>query len=141
MSVASSIKIYFAGSIRGGRADAALYAELIAYLQTKGKVLTEHIGIPELSANGEEGLSDRAIYARDMAWLLSSDVIVAEVTHPSLGVGFEIAKAIDAGKKVICLYRPLPEKKLSAMIVGCEDISIEEYQTLDEAQKIIDRLF
>ena len=137
-STSSTLKIYFAGSIRGGRADAALYAELITYLQTKGEVLTEHIGIPDLTANGEAGLSDLDIYNRDMTWLLSSDVIVAEVTHPSLGVGFEIAKATSAGKRVLCLYRPQPDKRLSAMIAGCNDVTVASYQTLNEAKLIID---
>jgi len=137
-STSSALKIYFAGSIRGGRADAALYAELITYLQTKGEVLTEHIGIPDLTANGEAGLSDLDIYNRDMTWLLSSDIIVAEVTHPSLGVGFEIAKATSAGKRVLCLYRTEPDKRLSAMIAGCNDVTVASYQTLNEAKHIID---
>jgi len=137
-STSSALKIYFAGSIRGGRADAALYAELITYLQTKGEVLTEHIGIPDLTANGEAGLSDLDIYNRDMTWLLSSDIIVAEVTHPSLGVGFEIAKATSAGKRVLCLYRTEPDKRLSAMIAGCNDVTVASYQTLNEARHIID---
>jgi len=137
-STSSALKIYFAGSIRGGRADAALYAELITYLQTKGEVLTEHIGIPDLTANGEAGLSDLDIYNRDMTWLLSSDIIVAEVTHPSLGVGFEIAKATSAGKRVLCLYRTEPDKRLSAMIAGCNDVTVVSYQTLNEAKHIID---
>lgn len=137
-STSSALKIYFAGSIRGGRADAALYAELITYLQTKGEVLTEHIGIPDLTANGEAGLSDLDIYNRDMTWLLSSDIIVAEVTHPSLGVGFEIAKATSAGKRVLCLYRTEPDKRLSAMIAGCNDVTVASYQTLNEAKLIID---
>ena len=136
--ISSTLKIYFAGSIRGGRADAALYAELITYLQTKGEVLTEHIGIPDLTANGEAGLSDLDIYNRDMTWLLSSDIIVAEVTHPSLGVGFEIAKATSAGKRVLCLYRTEPDKRLSAMIAGCNDVTVASYQTLNEAKHIID---
>lgn len=136
--ISSTLKIYFAGSIRGGRADAALYAELITYLQTKGEVLTEHIGIPDLTANGEAGLSDLDIYNRDMTWLLSSDIIVAEVTHPSLGVGFEIAKATSAGKRVLCLYRTEPDKRLSAMIAGCNDVTVASYQTLNEAKLIID---
>ena len=136
--ISSTLKIYFAGSIRGGRADAALYAELITYLQTKGEVLTEHIGIPDLTANGEAGLSDLDIYNRDMTWLLSSDIIVAEVTHPSLGVGFEIAKATSAGKRVLCLYRTEPDKRLSAMIAGCNDVTVASYQTLNEARHIID---
>ena len=39
-----SLKIYFCGSIRAGRDDAALYAKIIDNLKTYGTVLTEHVG-------------------------------------------------------------------------------------------------
>ncbi len=45
-------KIYFAASIRGGRDDVELYRELIDYMQTFGKVLTEHIGLDSLKPSG-----------------------------------------------------------------------------------------
>ena len=51
-------KIYFAGSIRGGRADAALYARLIAHMNERHKVLTEHIGSPSLFPTVERGMTD-----------------------------------------------------------------------------------
>ena len=44
------MKIYFAGSIRGGRGDAALYARMIDFMKEQGHVvLTEHVGRPELN--------------------------------------------------------------------------------------------
>lgn len=36
--------IYFCGSIRGGRDDAALYRRIIDQLKQYGEVLTEHVG-------------------------------------------------------------------------------------------------
>ena len=80
-------KIYFAGSIRGGRADAALYARLIAHLKQRHTVLTEHVGSPTLRPTVERGMTDAEIYEQDMAWLRESDVVLAECTTPSLGVG------------------------------------------------------
>jgi len=132
------MKIYFAGSICGGRNDAKLYEKFIDYLKTYGKVLTEHVGDQSLTEEG--GDSDDSIYIhdRDMKWLSSADVIIAEVSTPSLGVGYEIAKAIQCNKRVLCLYRPQKGKKLSAMIAGCPDISNAEYTTLEEAKKAID---
>ncbi len=47
-------KVYFAGSIRGGRDDAALYAGIVAHMQSLGaQVLTEHVADPSMSACGE----------------------------------------------------------------------------------------
>ena len=68
-------KIYFAGSIRGGRVDAELYGRLIRYMQKTAVVLTEHVGSPHLNLL-EQGKRDIEIYDQDMAWLRESDVIV-----------------------------------------------------------------
>ena len=78
------MKIYFAGSIRAGRDDQELYHQVIQHLQQYGQVLTEHVGDPSLTQWGDDGPSDRAIYDRDMGWLAEADLIVAEVTTPSL---------------------------------------------------------
>jgi len=121
------MKIYFAGSIRGGREDAALYQQIIAFLQGYGEVLTEHVGDPKLTDAGDDGPTDRYIHDRDLAWLQSCDLVVAEVTQVSLGVGYEIGRAVESGKKVLCLYRPGTGKILSAMIAGCEPIKLISY--------------
>jgi nucleoside 2-deoxyribosyltransferase len=133
------MNIYFAGSIRGGRDDRALYLEIINYLRQYGEVLTEHVGDQQLSDFGEYTLSDEGIYQRDMDWLTASDVIVAEVTTTSLGVGYELGKAEELNKPVLCLYRPQPGKRLSAMLNGNESFKIEHYQTLEEAAQCIDK--
>ena len=104
----AQIKLYFAGSIRGGRADAPLYANLIEFLKGFGEVLTEHVGDPSLSEKGDDGPDDRYIHDRDMTWLSASDIIIAEVTLPSLGVGYELGRALSMGKPVLCLHRPDP---------------------------------
>ena len=56
------LNIYFAGAIRGGRDDAALYHEMIQFLGTFGAVLTEHVGDTVLTAEGDDGPNDRAIH-------------------------------------------------------------------------------
>ncbi len=128
------MKIYFAGSIRGGREDAALYHQWIEYLKTFGEVLTEHIGDPNLSHLGDDGPHDRFIHDRDLEWLQSADVVVAEVTVVSMGVGYEIGRAVEAGKKVLCLFRPGPGKNLSAMIAGCPGLELINYQNPDDVK-------
>ena len=131
-------KIYFAASIRGGRDDVELYRELIDYMQTFGKVLTEHIGLG-LKPSGENDKDDKFIHDRDMAWLDESDVLIAEVTQPSLGVGYEIGRAIERGKTILCLFRPDSGRVLSAMIRGAEgeNLQAKDYQGIDEAKRII----
>jgi nucleoside 2-deoxyribosyltransferase len=131
------MKIYFAGSIRGGREDAALYMQIIEYLKTFGEVLTEHVGDPKLTHLGDDGPTDRYIHDRDLEWLQSADVVVAEVTTVSMGVGYEIGRAVESGKKVLCLFRPDSGKNLSAMVAGCPDLTLVNYRNLEEAKTAI----
>jgi hypothetical protein len=140
----NKMKIYFAGSIRGGRDDAELYMQIIEHLKTHGDVLTEHIGDKKLSSSGE--VRDSIfIHDRDMDWLTKARIIVAEVTQASLGVGYELGRMIERNlwvpesqrKEILCMYRPSVDKKLSAMIAGCRGLANVEYQTLDDAKRAI----
>ncbi len=134
------MQIYFAGSIRGGRDDQALYQEIIAKLGVYGQVLTEHVGNKDLSAKGEM-VSEEYIFTRDVEWLKAAEVVVAEVTSPSLGVGYELGKAEEWGKRVLCLYRPSEGKKLSAMILGNKIFAHASYQTVAELDSIFKNFF
>ncbi len=131
------MKIYFAGSIRAGRDDQKLYHRLIQGLQRHGQVLTEHVGDPSLTQWGDDGPSDQNIYERDMAWLADADLIVAEVSTPSLGVGYELGRAESLGKPTLCLYREQDGRRLSAMISGNPNMVVVRYQTVEEAQTYI----
>ena len=135
------MKIYFAGAIRGGREDADLYFKIIHYLEKFGIVLTEHVGNIELSEKGEVSRTDNDIYQRDLNWLQSADAVVAEVSTPSLGVGYELGIAEKLKISVLCLYRPIKGKRLSAMISGNEKFQCQAYQGFDEAKTHINNFF
>ncbi|CAH1792537.1 unnamed protein product [Owenia fusiformis] len=115
--------IYFCGSIRGGRQDADLYQRIIKKLKKYGKVLTEFVGSDELMGELDATLDNDEvkIHNNDIGWLSTSSAVVAEVTQPSLGVGYELGRAVAMDKKVLCLYRPQPDKLLSAMIRGANN--------------------
>lgn len=133
------MKIYFAGAIRGGRSDVQHYQKIISHLQKYGKVLTEHVGDSTIDQQGEGGESDRYIHDRDMKWLSQSDLIVAEVSTPSLGVGYEIGRAVEDNKLILCLYRTNSEYKLSAMLAGCDKMVCQRYNNITEAEKIVNK--
>ena len=130
-------KIYFAAAIRGGRDDADLYREIIDYLNKENKVLTEHIGLASLKDSGEN-LNDEEIYKRDIAWLEESDVVIAECSTPSLGVGYELAYAEKINKPVHVLYKK--EKGISAMITGDKYYKLHPYSSKEEIFSILDTL-
>ena len=131
--------IYFSASISGGRDDAPRYAALISALARHGSVLTEHIGSPDLSDGGEAGPGDIEIYCRDVEWLQEADVVIAEVTTPSLGVGYEVARAAVMGKPVVGLFRPESGRRLSAMIRGNPAVQVLEYASADHPEDVARR--
>lgn len=130
------MKIYFAGSIRGGRQDVSRYQEIISFLKSYGEVLTEHVGDYSLSVKGQNQLDDRYIHDRDLEWLNSSDLVVAETSVPSLGVGYEIANAEFAGIPIIVLHRR-ESNQISAMINGSKNIECHEYDSIEEAIELL----
>ncbi|XP_028844674.1 5-hydroxymethyl-dUMP N-hydrolase [Denticeps clupeoides] len=136
--------IYFCGSIRGGRDDVRLYERIVKHLKAFGRVLTEHVGESRITEKGEGAvLGDKAIHDRDVDWLNSADVVVAEVTQPSLGVGYELGRAVAMQKKILCLFRSSSGRVLSAMVRGAEDGSlflVKEY-TEDQMEGILKDYF
>ena len=142
-------KIYFAASIRGGREDVELYLKIANHLKRYGQVLTEYVADKGLTLVGEDGLSDREIHDRDMNWLSQSNVVVAEVTKASLGVGYEIGRIVERNlwipqenrKRILCLYRPQIDRRLFAMINGSNDVTNAKYGVLEEAIASVDKFF
>lgn len=130
-------KVYFACSIRGGRDDADIYAQLVGYIKTRAIVLSEIFADGKLTASGSTG-SSQEIYNKDISWVKEADVIIAEVTNPSLGVGYEIAFAESLRKPILALFRNDGTRKLSAMISGAPGVTNQIYNSLEEAFAIID---
>jgi len=99
-----------------------------------GAVAAEHVGA------GGESLDARAIFERDLRWIEEADVLVAEVSTPSIGVGYEIAVARYVHDiPVICLYRPAFTSRCTAMIAGDAGIKLLEY-TDDSVEDLLARL-
>ncbi|MBN1465778.1 nucleoside 2-deoxyribosyltransferase, partial [candidate division KSB1 bacterium] len=124
--------IYFCGSIAGGRNYLSTYTKIVRYLQALGhRVPTEHIIDPEV-LHAEKKLTATHIYQRDVEWLATSKAVIAEISNPSLGVGYEIGHALQLGKPVLALH----EKGLfiSCMITGNThpNLSVKEYGSDDE---------
>lgn len=130
------MNIYFCGSIRGGRNLAATYAKMIRMLGTYGTVLTEHLGSNEEIETKDRILSDKEIHDRDFQWIVDSDLLIAEVTIPSLGVGYEIGRAIEMGKPTLCLFQSGSEYTVSAMIAGSDRVEMKYYRTLEEVEDL-----
>ena len=125
--------LYFSCSLTGGRQDQPVYAAMVAHLQSLGhRVLTEHLASEAVMAE-DGGMSPETVFERDTAWLRACDVVIAEVSTPSHGVGFEIAYALERGKPVLCLARE--GVRVSKMLTGIRQpgFDFETYRTPEEA--------
>lgn len=130
------MKIYFAGSIRGGREDAALYQRAISFINETDTVLTEQVGDLSRSILEQGRDKDSLIYEQDTNWLRQCDMVIAECSHPSLGVGYELAYAEKLGKPVHIFYRP-KDTQLSAMLTGDPYFHIHPYSNDEELFMLI----
>lgn len=134
------MKIYFAGSIRGGRIDAALYRRMIDHMKTQGHaVLTEHVGSSKLCLEEQGRDKDASIYEQDTAWLRESDMVIAECTCASLGVGYELAYAERFDIPVHIFYNR-SKCQLSAMLTGNSYFNIHPYSSDEEIFETLNSL-
>jgi 2'-deoxynucleoside 5'-phosphate N-hydrolase len=93
-----------------------MYAALVEHLLALGhSVPTAHLAHPEIMAV-EAVVDAREVYERDVQWLDESEAVIAEVSTPSHGVGYEIAYALCAGRPVLCLYQA--SARVSKMLTG-----------------------
>ena len=132
------MKIYFGGSIAGGRQYLETYQKIVSYLKSAGHhVLTEHVVQPDV-LELENKFTPEQIYTRDIQWLNQSRCLIAEVSIPSLGVGYEICHALRTNKPVLCLYRQ--GIFLTRILTGntSKDLLIKEYETDAEWEKIVE---
>ena len=132
-------KVYFAGSIRGGRVDAELYKKIIRHIQKTDDVLTEHVGDLSLSVLEQGHSGDERIYLQDTLWLRECDVLIGECTCPSLGVGYELAYAEKYEKPCYIFYNR-DKTQLSAMLTGDSYFHIIPYSDENEIFSEIDRI-
>lgn len=132
-------KVYFAGSIRGGRIDATLYHRIIDYIKQTDIVLTEHVGMSNLSLTTQTKEIDTYIYERDTEWLKESDLVVAECTCPSLGVGYELAYAESHHIPAYVFYDK-SKSNISAMLNGNSYFTIISYESEDDIYPVLDKI-
>lgn len=130
------MNIYFACSITGGRELEAVYQQIVAALTADGhEIPTSHLAKTEVVEN-EHKLTPQYVYERDVNWIKNCDILVAEVSVPSHGVGYEIGLALNIGKPALCIFQE--GRNISKMISGNPNplLVLRSYSTLEEALSI-----
>ncbi len=132
------MNLYFSCSLTGGRRDEAIYAVIVDHLLGGGHMVpTAHLARPEVMSL-EWTVDPKDVYRRDTGWIQECDAIIAEVSTPSHGVGYEIAYGLALGKPVLCLHHQ--EVAVSKMLTGndSEGFVISHYRDARDALETID---
>lgn len=132
------MNIYFSCSITGGRNEEKIYQQIVQTLLGWGhEVPTAHLSSPEVMEM-EKIVDPWETYERDMHWLSNADAVVAEVSTPSHGVGYEIACALNMQKPVLCCYQK--GKTVSKILTGNSNktLLLAEYGDNREVIQILD---
>lgn len=114
--------IYLACTVRGDRSAIAISRALADAVEGMGhRVLTRHLLTDDPDVD-EGALTERAVYERDVRWLEACDVLIAEASGSSYGVGFEVGyvlgRSAHTRQRVLLLYDALRRSRVSRLIVG-----------------------
>ncbi len=130
-------KIYFSCSIAGGRDHAHVYQDVVDNIKATGMHVLSEI-FADKTIKPEHGptrhLTDHQIWQKDLGGVKEADGVIAEVTQPSFGVGYEIAKAEDYKKPVLALFYKGSGRRLSPMIAGDPNVTVFEYDDIAETK-------
>lgn len=127
-SVHTMVKVYFACSIMGG-GDTSQYLAIIQALKASGADVISEVFAHDAINLGGSPLPAEEIYQRDIDMINEADIVVAELSNPSLGVGYELGYAQATNKPILGLYNTDAPKKLSAMISGNPYITVANYSS------------
>jgi len=116
------LRIYLACTVRGDRGAIAALRALAQSLERAGHtILTKHL-LEDSVETAEAALSEQAVYERDVEWLDACDVLIADASGSSYGVGFEVgyvlARSERTAQRVVLLYRSDRRHQISRLIVG-----------------------
>ena len=114
--------IYLACTVRGDRGAVAGLRALVAALESAGHtILTKHL-LEDNVEGAESALTERAVYERDIAWLEACDLLIADASGSSFGVGFEVGYVLGRSdrtdQRVVLLYRADRRDRISRLIIG-----------------------
>ncbi|HEY6214295.1 MAG TPA: nucleoside 2-deoxyribosyltransferase [Vicinamibacterales bacterium] len=140
------MKVYLACTVRGDRGGVAAARAIAERIAAHGHdVLTTHLLSDQADAE-EARLTEAAVYRRDIEWLSHCDLLIAEASGSSYGVGFEVGyvlgRAARTGQRVVLLYDRTRKHAISRLITGnCDDACTTfQYASLDELASFVDRL-
>jgi len=128
------MNIYFACSITGGREYETIYQTITRALLNDGHEVPTALLAEPTVVDLESIVTPQEVYTRDVAWICTCDALIAEVSVPSHGVGYEIGFALGQGKPVLCVFQE--GRLISKMILGNPHPALRVHSYQDAAQAV-----
>lgn len=126
----------------GDRSAVEAARQMVGALERMGhEVVTRHL-VEDGARAADRRLGAAEVYERDMRWLESCDVLVAEASGSSFGIGFETGLLLGGtGKRAILFYRRGLESRISMLITGNRHprCTVVPYQSVEEATRALAR--
>ncbi|MDQ3420246.1 MAG: nucleoside 2-deoxyribosyltransferase [Acidobacteriota bacterium] len=139
------MNIYLACTVRGDRGAVAVLRQVADHLETAGHtVLTRHL-LDDHVDSAESALTEREVFARDLQWLTAADVLIADASGSSYGVGFEVGyvlgKSDQTDQGVLLLYSDSRRSVVSRLIVGTDHprCTVHSYDQAADLLPVINR--
>jgi hypothetical protein len=139
------VRVYLACTVRGDRSGVLAGRAICQRLEHHGhEVQTKHL-LADNVESAEAQLTEADVFRRDLDWLARCDVLVAEASGSSYGVGFEVgyvlSRAADSGQRVVLLYDCHRKHAISRLITGnCDpNCATFGYGSIEELTGFIDR--
>lgn len=131
------MKIYISGALQASHDLAkarALYDHAAQVLGRCG----HRVYVPHQNTDPEHArdVSSASVFARDSEQMLRAEGIVAFLNEPSLGVGAELAIALNQGIKIFAFAQSgRPVSRFVQGMLAASDVTIYEYDSLADLDK------
>jgi 2'-deoxynucleoside 5'-phosphate N-hydrolase len=121
--MAERLKVYFGCAIRGEQGGLEEKVFIVKTISRLGHlVLSEtFVGMDLNNNQTTNGKTPTQVYRQDINWLDESDVVVADVSRISSGLGFELGWKVRGGGRAVALCREDKYEGLSNMLKGCDE--------------------
>lgn len=124
------LNIYFTASITGDGENKPIYKKILNSLHGN-KIISGKQTIDKKIVEKDRSLDPEEIFKRQKELIEQADLVIAEVTKPSHGVGGEIVYALTHNIPVLALLQAEHEDTISPMVAGnpSDNFFIENYKT------------
>lgn len=127
-------------AIHGGRRNILYCKILVRRIQERGHTVLNASVIDNDALEKEALLPPKKIHDQCKQWIEKADIVIAEVTTPSLGVGMELEYALAQKKKLYALYVRQYDTLISLMVKGNQRMRLQSYANADELKQLVDTI-